>query len=161
MAAGQLSQEELDEIYAFAVDLGRKAGKLLMEHVDQRISGSEGHLQKFEEKDNSVDIVTQTDEGKQWSSPNTIHPNAHEIIQTSNNSSLTLSRANTQITSSSDFFLQHACTHNPRFLGEETYAKGESRDYLIDEQPTWCIDPLDGPSPDPRIPSHPNETRHR
>jgi myo-inositol-1(or 4)-monophosphatase len=31
-----------------------------------------------------------------------------------------------------------------RFLGEETYAKGESRDYLIDEQPTWCIDPLDG-----------------
>lgn len=31
-----------------------------------------------------------------------------------------------------------------RFLGEETYAKGQSRDYLIDEQPTWCIDPLDG-----------------
>ncbi|KAJ5677837.1 uncharacterized protein N7477_003470 [Penicillium maclennaniae] len=88
MAAGQLSQKELDEIYAFAIDLGRKAGKLLMEHVDRRISGSQGHSQKFEEKDNSVDIVTQTD--------------------------------------------------------EETYAKGESRDYLIDEQPTWCIDPLDG-----------------
>lgn len=31
-----------------------------------------------------------------------------------------------------------------RFLGEETYAKGQSRDYLIDKQPTWCIDPLDG-----------------
>jgi myo-inositol-1(or 4)-monophosphatase len=66
MAVGQLSQEELDEIYAFAVDLGRKAGKLLMERMDQRISGSEGHSQKFKEKDNSVDIVTQTDEGKQW-----------------------------------------------------------------------------------------------
>lgn len=31
-----------------------------------------------------------------------------------------------------------------KFLGEETYAKSKSRDYLIDEQPTWCIDPLDG-----------------
>lgn len=31
-----------------------------------------------------------------------------------------------------------------RFLGEESYAKGQSRDYLIDEHPTWCIDPLDG-----------------
>jgi hypothetical protein len=40
--------------------------------------------------------------------------------------------------------------HGGRFLGEETYAKGQSRDYLIDEQPTWCIDPLDGkPHPDP------------
>jgi hypothetical protein len=33
-----VSQNELDEIYAFAVDLGRKAGKLLMDRVDQRIS---------------------------------------------------------------------------------------------------------------------------
>ncbi|KAJ5122436.1 uncharacterized protein N7443_002540 [Penicillium atrosanguineum] len=143
MAAGQLSQEELDEIYAFAVDLGRKAGKLLMERVDQRISGSEGHSQKFEEKDNSVDIVTQTDEGKQGSH-NTIYPNAHGIIQTSSNLFPAPSRPNTQITSSSDSFLQHFRANNARFLGEETYAKGESRDYLIDEQPTWCIDPLDG-----------------
>jgi len=31
-----------------------------------------------------------------------------------------------------------------RFIGEETYSKGASRDYLIDESPTWCVDPLDG-----------------
>lgn len=31
-----------------------------------------------------------------------------------------------------------------KFLGEETYAKSKERNYLIDEQPTWCIDPLDG-----------------
>jgi myo-inositol-1(or 4)-monophosphatase len=31
-----------------------------------------------------------------------------------------------------------------RFIGEETYSKGASRDYLIDSQPTWCVDPLDG-----------------
>lgn len=62
--AGHLSQDELDEIYSFAVDLGRKAGDLLMERVEQRISGTEGNSQRFEEKDNAVDIVTQTDEGK-------------------------------------------------------------------------------------------------
>lgn len=63
MAVGQLTQDELDEIYAFAVDLGRKAGNLLIDRVERRISGSEGHSQEFEEKDNAVDIVTQTDEG--------------------------------------------------------------------------------------------------
>jgi myo-inositol-1(or 4)-monophosphatase len=63
MAAGQLSQDELDEIYAFAVDLGRKAGDLLMERVEQRIAGGDSP-QTFEEKENAVDIVTQTDEGK-------------------------------------------------------------------------------------------------
>lgn len=63
MAVGPLSQDELDEIYAFAVALGRKAGNLLMDRVEQRISGIDGQSQKFEEKDNAVDIVTQTDEG--------------------------------------------------------------------------------------------------
>lgn len=31
-----------------------------------------------------------------------------------------------------------------KFLGEETYSKGASREYLIDNDPTWCVDPLDG-----------------
>lgn len=29
-------------------------------------------------------------------------------------------------------------------MGEESYSKGASRDYLIDDSPTWVIDPLDG-----------------
>ncbi|PYI08071.1 inositol monophosphatase [Aspergillus sclerotiicarbonarius CBS 121057] len=103
MAAQELSQEQLDKIYAFAVDLGRKAGQLLLESVEKRIG--DGDHQLFEEKDSAVDIVTQTDEG-------------------------TL-----PIPSAAAF---------ARFLGEESYAKGQSRDYLIDEHPTWCIDPLDG-----------------
>lgn len=61
MAAAELSQEQLDQIYAFAVDLGRKAGQLLMESVEKRIGG--GATQEAEEKDSAVDIVTQTDEG--------------------------------------------------------------------------------------------------
>ncbi|GLA30890.1 hypothetical protein CBS147343_9761 [Aspergillus niger] len=108
MAASELSQEQLDQIYAFAVDLGRKAGQLLMESVEKRIG--DGVSQAVEEKDSAVDIVTQTDE---------------EV----------------------EVFIKNAIqskypTH--KFLGEESYAKGQSRDYLIDEHPTWCIDPLDG-----------------
>ncbi|OQE94943.1 hypothetical protein PENNAL_c0003G10350 [Penicillium nalgiovense] len=110
MAIGPFTQDDLDEIYAFAVDLGRKAGKLLMERVDQRISDANGRPNSFEEKENSVDIVTQTDEDV-------------------------------------EVFIRNALeTKYPshKFLGEEAYAKGQSRNYLIDEQPTWCIDPLDG-----------------
>lgn len=56
-----LSQKELDEIYAFAVDLGRRAGQLLLDGVEKRIDGR-GHG-AVSEKDSSVDIVTQADEG--------------------------------------------------------------------------------------------------
>ncbi|KAH9810067.1 Protein qutG [Teratosphaeria destructans] len=31
-----------------------------------------------------------------------------------------------------------------KFVGEESYSKGASREYLITKEPTWCIDPLDG-----------------
>ncbi|EPE02467.1 inositol monophosphatase [Ophiostoma piceae UAMH 11346] len=30
------------------------------------------------------------------------------------------------------------------FLGEETYSKGATREYLVDDLPTWVVDPLDG-----------------
>jgi myo-inositol-1(or 4)-monophosphatase len=40
-----------------------------------------------------------------------------------------------------DLFITCAAT---RFVGEESYSAGASRDYLIDDAPTWCIDPLDG-----------------
>ncbi|RJE19299.1 Inositol monophosphatase QutG [Aspergillus sclerotialis] len=55
-----LSQAELDDIYAFAVGLGRTAGNLLLDGVEKRINGGN---QSVEEKDSSVDIVTKTDEG--------------------------------------------------------------------------------------------------
>ncbi|KAJ5576698.1 Inositol monophosphatase [Penicillium sp. DV-2018c] len=110
MTVGSFSQDELDEIYAFAIDLGRKAGNLLMERAEQRMSGENGGSNTFEEKENAVDIVTQTDE------------DVEVFIRTALESRYP--------------------TH--RFLGEEAYAKGQSRDYLITEQPTWCIDPLDG-----------------
>lgn len=59
-----MQQPDLDDIYAFAIDLGRKAGQLLLGNVEKRIAGAVD--QEFEEKDNAVDIVTQTDEGLSW-----------------------------------------------------------------------------------------------
>lgn len=59
-----MQQPDLDDIYAFAIDLGRKAGQLLLGNVEKRIAGAVD--QEFEEKDNAVDIVTQTDEGLCW-----------------------------------------------------------------------------------------------
>lgn len=64
----RLSQNELDEIYAFAVDLGKRAGKLLLDGVEKRIgSVNTPEGLSFTEKDNAVDIVTQTDEGTEAS----------------------------------------------------------------------------------------------
>lgn len=62
--SGQISEKELDEIYAFAIQLGKDAGKMLMDGAALRMSSSSGQgEQKFEEKDNAVDIVTKTDTG--------------------------------------------------------------------------------------------------
>jgi myo-inositol-1(or 4)-monophosphatase len=61
-----LSQEELDGIYAFAVDLGKQAGQMLTDAAQIRIDGwnttseQKAHVQK----ENAVDLVTETDEGR-------------------------------------------------------------------------------------------------
>lgn len=52
----------LDEIYQFALRLGKDAGRLLQEAAQRRMSGDV--LLDEEEKLNSVDIVTKTDEGR-------------------------------------------------------------------------------------------------
>lgn len=64
MAVDTFTERELDEIYAFAVQLGKDAGKLLLEAAQSRFNGSGQGAQAFEEKDSAVDIVTKTDEGK-------------------------------------------------------------------------------------------------
>lgn len=58
------SELDLDSIYKFAIQLGKDAGKLLQEAAQRRMSGEE-QLDELE-KLNSVDIVTKTDEGKDY-----------------------------------------------------------------------------------------------
>ena len=52
----------LDEVYAFALELGKDAGKLLDDAWRARCNG-DGQIDQIE-KSNAVDIVTKTDEGQ-------------------------------------------------------------------------------------------------
>lgn len=61
-----MDDQELADIYAFAMQLGKDAGDMLMkaawDQVDGDPSGASSHGD-FLEKDNSVEIVTKTDHG--------------------------------------------------------------------------------------------------
>ncbi|KAK5142749.1 hypothetical protein LTR04_002127 [Oleoguttula sp. CCFEE 6159] len=106
----ELSQENLDGIYAFAVQLGKDAGRMLLDAARLRYSDDRKLEQDHVEKDNAVDLVTQTDEDVEA------------------------------------FIKGQIAAKYPshKFIGEEPYSKGASRAYLIDDEPTWCVDPLDG-----------------
>ena len=68
MTTTRITDDELDDIYAFAVQLGKDAGSLLLEAAQSRIRGNDEGAQAFVEKDSAVDIVTKTDEGVSASS---------------------------------------------------------------------------------------------
>ncbi|KAI1333911.1 inositol monophosphatase [Xylariaceae sp. FL0016] len=58
----EISDQELGEIYAFAVQLGKDAGNMLMDFAKARWGDQGVGEQAFSEKDNAVDIVTKADE---------------------------------------------------------------------------------------------------
>ncbi|KAI9659958.1 MAG: hypothetical protein M1821_001310 [Bathelium mastoideum] len=60
----EIGDEELGEIYEFAVQLGKDAGRLLMDGAKSRFGDTGSGQQAFVEKESSVDIVTKTDEGE-------------------------------------------------------------------------------------------------
>lgn len=62
-ATEALGEAQLLEIYDFALGLGRRAGKILLDGVDQRCGDESGRGQNEVDKMNAVDIVTQTDLG--------------------------------------------------------------------------------------------------
>ncbi len=146
----EISNDELSDIYAFAVQLGKDAGAMLTAAAQSRFgNAAQATGLAFEEKENSVDIVTQTDEGRSsW--PRSGDPLASGIRLMATQTWRLLSRAPlpTSTPNTSAFVHTFRCRYpilmRARFLGEETYSKGASRDYLIDDSPTWCVDPLDG-----------------
>ncbi|CAI4212029.1 unnamed protein product [Parascedosporium putredinis] len=93
-AAAAIGEQELAEIYAFAVQVAKDAGALLMKA----------------QKESSVDIVTETDMN--------IEAFIHQSITA------------------------RYPTH--KFIGEESYSQGSDKRYLVDDAPTWIVDPLDG-----------------
>lgn len=61
-----IGERELDDIYTFAVQLGKDAGQMLMDAASRRIGGAGASTSvDYVEKDNSVDLVTKTDHGMQ------------------------------------------------------------------------------------------------
>lgn len=58
----EIPASELNEIYKFAIQLGKDAGKILLEGLERRRSGLDEPEVPIE-KLNAVDIVTQTDNG--------------------------------------------------------------------------------------------------
>ncbi|KKA29896.1 hypothetical protein TD95_001498 [Thielaviopsis punctulata] len=105
-----ISDQELQEIYAFAVQLGKDAGAKLVQAATARFSGAGRAEQGSEEKDSSVDIVTKADQDM-------------------------------------EAFIRVAITAKyptHKFIGEESYSAGASRDYLVTDAPTWIVDPIDG-----------------
>lgn len=60
----EISEQELGKIYAFALQLGKEAGNMLMAAARSTFSGEAQERQTYTEKDSAVDIVTKTDEGE-------------------------------------------------------------------------------------------------
>ena len=82
-----ITDAELDDIYAFAIQLGKDAGKMLLDAAQSRFTTTtttadaspNHHHQPLDlvEKESSVDIVTKTDKGSPSLSPpfhSTHHP---------------------------------------------------------------------------------------
>lgn len=53
-----LTEEEIQEIYQFSLDLARKAGRAIVDGSSRRFSSSAG----FDQKKNTADLVTETDQ---------------------------------------------------------------------------------------------------
>ncbi|KAJ4305381.1 hypothetical protein N0V90_000912 [Kalmusia sp. IMI 367209] len=61
----EIPREELDEIFAFAVQLGKQAGRMLTDAARLRMGDARasGEQKEHVQKENAVDLVTETDEG--------------------------------------------------------------------------------------------------
>jgi myo-inositol-1(or 4)-monophosphatase len=58
-----LDPDELDEIYRFAIQVGKEAGSILLRGLEERQIAGPNHVEDAVEKLNAVDIVTKTDNG--------------------------------------------------------------------------------------------------
>ncbi|RMD39294.1 hypothetical protein DV735_g5837, partial [Chaetothyriales sp. CBS 134920] len=116
----QLSATDLDSIYAFAIQLARDAGQILLDGLEKRRTQAEADTEEEpepEEKMNAVDIVTQTDN------------DVEAFIQAAIASA----------------YPTHAFIGEETYsrgTGTGTTSKDE---YLVTTAaPTWIVDPLDG-----------------
>ena len=65
MTVQDATLKNVDTIYHFAIQLAKDAGRILLQGLEKRREGASDGTEQDLEKLNAVDIVTQTDNGKQ------------------------------------------------------------------------------------------------
>ena len=63
VAMSEILEDNLEEVYQFAIDLAKSSGKILLEGLERRRVTEDNCAPEVIEKLNAVDIVTQTDTG--------------------------------------------------------------------------------------------------
>jgi hypothetical protein len=63
VAMSEVLEDDLEEVYRFAIDLAKSSGKILLEGLERRRVTGDDCAPEVIEKLNAVDIVTQTDTG--------------------------------------------------------------------------------------------------
>src|SRR5271154_7097550 len=63
VAMSEVLEDDLEEVYQFAIDLAKSSGKILLEGLERRRVTEDDCAPEVIEKLNAVDIVTQTDTG--------------------------------------------------------------------------------------------------
>jgi len=63
VAMSEVLEDDLEEVYQFAIDLAKSSGKILLEGLERRRVTRDDCAPEVIEKLNAVDIVTQTDTG--------------------------------------------------------------------------------------------------
>lgn len=108
----EVLEDDLEEVYQFAIDLAKSSGKILLEGLERRRVTEDDCAPEVIEKLNAVDIVTQTDTGTYAFGPELV--NAHN--------------AHSQQMSKHSFTLQsRAGTRNTPFLGKRHIPKAHRR----------------------------------
>jgi myo-inositol-1(or 4)-monophosphatase len=115
-----IPEAELAEIYSFAIKLSKDAGQMLLDSLyKRRRDAHDGHS-------NHVNAVSEKLETQE-------KLNAVDIVTETD-------------LAVEDFIHKSISKQYPshNFIGEETYSKGSSKEYLVTNKPTWIVDPLDG-----------------
>lgn len=113
---------DLQEVLDFAISLSKQAGEAIVQGSETRFKNATG----FDEKKNTADLVTETDQ------------NTEKLVCEAIKDKYPDHKYVGCVPHPAPQVLANLC----RFIGEETWAAGEHP--TLTNEPTWIIDPIDG-----------------
>ncbi|KAK5464837.1 hypothetical protein LTS15_001400 [Exophiala xenobiotica] len=116
-----ISDADLSEIYPFAIQLGKDAGAILLDTVQKR-------------RRDTVDGENQDQNDATVEAP---------VMEEKLNAVDIVTKTDTEVEEFIHSSIQKRYPSHA-FVGEESYSKGSSKEYLVTNAPTWVVDPLDG-----------------